>query len=353
MKAGLSTSVIFHAAVLGVGLISLGAPKPLDAGATESLPVSVISSEELAQMVQGDKTAALSEKPAPKPTTKPDVKPDAQNIGDNDNDLSTPPTPEPSPREVKQAAAQPESEPTPEPTPVPTPEPAPKVEPAPKPEPTPATETKVEPTPKQDVKPEPTPEQKTAEATPDALKLPDNAPSPAVKPKPTPPAEAQTAKAPDKKEAEKPAEKKTAQKTESKDKSLEDEVAMLLNKQKASGGGAKRSTEQASLGGKKTTGAKLSQGEMDALRSQLSGCWSIPAGAEGVEGLRVSVSFSLDASGKLDGRPQVTTSSGDATFDQSAVRAVQKCDNAGFTLPMDKADTWSQVVVNFDPSEMF
>src|SRR5690242_9993366 len=126
MKAGLSTSVIFHAAVLGVGLISLGAPKPLDAGATESLPVSVISSEELAQMVQGDKTAALSEKPAPKPTTKPDVKPDAQNIGDNDNDLSTPPTPEPSPREVKQAAAQPESEPTPEPTPVPAPKPAPK-----------------------------------------------------------------------------------------------------------------------------------------------------------------------------------------------------------------------------------
>ena len=62
--------------------------------------------------------------------------------------------------------------------------------------------------------------------------------------------------------------------------SIEDEIAAVLNKEKAKGGGAKRSTQEAALGGKKTTGAKLSQGEMDALRGQLSSCWNLPAGME-------------------------------------------------------------------------
>lgn len=128
---------------------------------------------------------------------------------------------------------------------------------------------------------------------------------------------------------------------------------MLLNQQKAKGGGAKRSTEQASLGGKKTTGTKLSQSEMGALSSQLGQCWSIPGGAEGVEGLRVSVRFNVSADGRIDGRPSIDKSSGNRSFDESAVRAVQKCDREGLNLPKDKADVWAEVVVNFDPSAMF
>ena len=134
----------------------------------------------------------------------------------------------------------------------------------------------------------------------------------------------------------------------------ESAAARSGSRKKASGGGAKRSQAQkASLGGKQTTGAKLSQGEMDALSGQLAGCWNIPAGMEGGEALRVSIRFNLDVTGKLDGRPSIDASSGSAAFDQSAVRAVQKCDREGLTLPKDKADTWSEVVVNFDPSQMF
>ncbi len=353
MKFGVATSVSLHVLALGIGLVSLRAPAPLDAGASEALPVSIVPVEELTQMIEGDKTASLKEAPAPKPTTKPETKPDAVETGDNDLDLKTPPTPEARPKEVKAAAAPPPApEPLPKPVVEPEQKPAPEPEPKPKPEPVPATEVKPEPAPKEDVKPEATPETAVAEAVPDAevIKLPDSAPSPEAKPKPP---EAQTAKTPDRKEAEKP-QKEAAQKPKSDEKQFDaDEVAMLLDKQKASGGGAKRSTKEASLGGKKTTGAKLSQGEMDALRGQLSGCWSIPAGMEGAEGLRVSVRFNLDASGKLEGRPAIDASSGDSIFDQSAVRAVQKCDHQGFALPMDKADTWSEVVVNFDPSEMF
>ena len=128
---------------------------------------------------------------------------------------------------------------------------------------------------------------------------------------------------------------------------------MAGTKDKAKGGAAKRSTQQAALGGKKTNGAKLSQGEMDALRGQLSSCWSIPAGMEEGGGLRVSVRFNVDASGKVEGSPQVDASSGNNIFDESALRAIRKCDQQGLNLPAQKAEIWSEIVVNFDPTEMF
>ena len=135
-----------------------------------------------------------------------------------------------------------------------------------------------QPEPKQEVKPDPVSEAIAANETEaDAIELPTEAPAPEAKPKPP---KAQTAKTPDRKEAEKPV-KQAAAKPKSEEKEFDaDEVAALLNKEKASGGGAKRSTETASLGGDKTTGGeKLSQSEMDALRGQVQRCWNIPAGA--------------------------------------------------------------------------
>ena len=93
---------------------------------------------------------------------------------------------------------------------------------------------------------------------------------------------------------------------------------------------------------------------MDALRSQLAGCWALPGagGGEDLTGLRASVRFSVDSSGKIDGSPVVETSSGNRIFDESALRAIRKCDRNGLNLPKDKADIWSEIVVNFDPSDM-
>jgi colicin import membrane protein len=353
LKAGLTTSVAVHAALLAFGLLTLSAPSALEVADVESLPVDIIPIEEMTQIQQGDKTAALSEKSAPKPTQRPDIVPDAQNIGDNKVDTEAKPTPEPKPRPVEAADAPPPSpEPTPKAAELPKPEPV--KQPEPKPEPVPATEVKPQPEPKQDVKPDPVAETIAAEK-PEAetVKLPDAAPSPAAKPQPP---QAQTAKAPDRKEAEKPT-KQASAKPKSDEKSFNaDEVAALLNKEKPSGGGAKRSTEQASLGGNKSTGgSKLSQSEMDALRGQVQRCWNIPAGVDDAELLKVSVKFQLDRSGMLQGRPEILSGgapSGPARIAaESAVRAVQKCEP--FNLPADKYDTWAEVVVNFDPSEMF
>lgn len=387
MKAGLTTSVILHAAVLAFGLFSLSGPSALEVTDVESLPVDIVPLSEITQIQQGDKKATMRDKPAPTPTERPDIVADAQKVGENSVDTEKPVTPEATPKPVEEAAA---------PPPAPEPKEQVKTEDVPKPKeepkPVPATEVAPMPQPKEEVKPDPVkqpepkpvpvkqpepkptpPKEKTAEQQPqpevkpdavaeaiaadqpaDSVKLPDAAPAPDARPKPQP-AQAETAKAPDRKNADKPV-KEASSKPKSADSALDDKIAALLNKQKASGGGAKRSTEQASLGGEKSTGgSKLSQNEMDALRQKLGGCWSIPAGVDDAATLKVSVRFQLDRSGQLEGRPQVVAggaaSGPGRTAAESAVRAVQKC--APFNLPADKYDTWAEVVVNFDPSDMF
>lgn len=381
MKTGLTTSVILHAVVLGFGLFTLSAPAALPTAA-ESVAVDIVPMEAMAQVLQGDKKAVMHEKPAPLPTQRPDIVPAAQKVGENSVDTDKPVTPEAKPKPVDTTSA---------PPPAPTPVEKPKTEDVPKPQekpkPIPATEVAPAPQPKEEVKPEPVkqtdpkptpakeptptpPEDKTAaieptpEVKPDAVaeaiaqdppteatQLPDSAPAPEARPKPQP-AQAESAKAPERKDADKPV-KEASSKPKSDDKQFNaDEISALLDKQKPSGGGAKRSTQQASLGGDKDQGQKLSQSEMGALSDQLGGCWTLPVGLEGSENFVAVVLFNLDASGKLDGRPTVEKSSGNRQFDESAVRAVQKCNMAGLQVPPGKQDIWAQVRVTFDPREM-
>ncbi|RWP23866.1 cell envelope integrity protein TolA [Mesorhizobium sp.] len=382
MRTGLTTSVILHAVAIGFGLFTLSAPAALPSSEVESVAVEIVPMEAIAQIQKGDKKAAVSEKPTPLPTQRPDIVADAKTVGDNSVDTDKPPTPEPKPQPVDMAEA---------PPPAPTPKEKAKPEDVPKPKeqpkPVPATEVAPVPQPKEEVKPEPVkqaepkptpakepaptpPQDKTAaidpkpEVKPDAVaeaiaqepptdttQLPDSAPAPQARPKPQP-AQAESAKAPERKDADKPV-KEASSKPKSEDKQFNaDEISALLDKRKPSGGGAKRSTQQASLGGDKDQGQKLSRSEQGALEAQLGGCWTLPVGLEGSENFVVVVRFNLDASGKLDGRPSVETSSGNRPFDESAVRAVQKCDVAGLQVPAGKQDIWADVRVTFDPREM-
>jgi outer membrane biosynthesis protein TonB len=353
MKTGLTTSVILHAAVLGFGLFSLSAPKAFDVSDVEALPVEIVS---ITQLQQGDKKATMSEKPAPTPTKKPDVVPDAQKVGENKVDTDKPATPEPTPKEVKTAAV-PKPSPEPAPKPADQPKPEPVKQPEPKPVPVPATEVTPQPQPKQEVKPDPVAETIVAEnAEAEAVKLPENAPSPEARPQPP---KAETAKTPDRKDAEKPAEKQ-ANRPKSEEKEFNaDEVAALLNKEKASGGGAKRSTEQAALGSEKqSNSSKLSQSEMDALRGQIQRCWNPPVGLADASGLKISVKMKLSLAGELEADPDIVAGGGGAGIEriaaEAARRAVIRC--APYNLPSEKYDGgngWNEVLVNFDPSEMF
>jgi outer membrane biosynthesis protein TonB len=374
MKGSLATSAIVHVSALAFALVSLGAPEPLEVGSMEALPVDLVPIEELTQIQQGDKKAPLAEQAAPVPTSKPNIVENAENVGDNDLDLKSPPTPTQKPVETEVAAA-PEKTETPLPNPTPEKNEVKEIVPeetAPKPTETaalPEPKPEVTPEPKPEPAPEPTPE--PAEAESEEIPLPDSVPLPSARPKPEPPKEqakpaekppekkTETAKASEKPSDKKVADKKqeTAKSTSSKESDFNaDEIAALLNKQDAAGGGAKRSSQQAALGGKKTTGgSKLSQSELDALRGQIQNNWSVIAGIEGADGVIITVTMQLDESGAIVGRPEVKASGGSdsarRTLEGSALRAVMR--SSPFkNLPPDKYDAWSEVVVNFDPSEL-
>ena len=354
MKTGLVVSTALHAALLGFGLVTLSAPRALEVADVEAFPVEIVPISEISQIQQGNREAPLAERSAPTPTTRPDPVPDARNVGDNSVDLDTP-APQPAPRPVETAAAPPPSpEPAPRPEPQPKPEPAPATPQPPQPTPVPATERTPEPQPRQEVKPEPVPEPKVAEApAEEAIQLPATAPSPQARPQPP---QAQTAKAPERKVEEKPVrEQRQAAKSQD-EKFNADEIAALLDRRQPAGGGAQRSTEQAALGGRRTTGgATLTQSEMDALRGQIQRCWNIPAGAADAQNLKVSVKFQLDQSGAIQGRPEIVSGGGSGGVEraaaESARRAILQC--APYNLPADKYEAWSDVIVNFDPSDMF
>ena len=166
MKAGLTTSAILHAAVLGFGLFTLSAPRAFNVADVEAFPVDIVPVESITQIQQGDKKSPLKEKSAPIPTKKPDIVPDAKKAGDAAVDTDKPPTPEDKPKPVEAAAA-----PAPAPEPQPKPiddtkkEPDKKVET--KPADAPATEMTPDAQPKQEVKPDPVAETIVAE-TPEA-----------------------------------------------------------------------------------------------------------------------------------------------------------------------------------------
>ncbi|NTJ43183.1 hypothetical protein G6L28_11315 [Agrobacterium larrymoorei] len=386
MKGSLTTSAIVHASVLAVALVSLGSPAPLDVSQAEALPVELVPVEEMSQIQQGDKNAPKAEKSAPVPTTRPDVVPDAQNVGNNTADLDAPPTPTTKPNNNVSAAAPPKQE-----TPAPVVDTKPndvkdivKEETAPPPQemaslPTPKPEITTPPKPA-----EPPAEQQAQEPPPQnqepaEIPVPPNVPRPNARPqppepkpeppKPEPPKQAEqkpaekpAEKKPDQNKAtEKPSDKKPGERKQETAKAAAshssefnaDEISALLNKQAPSGGGAKRSTQTAALGGKKTVGTGLSASEMDALRGQISKNFSVVAGLTDVAQVVVEVRVSLDQSGGVVGRPEVSSKGGpDGTrraLEGSAVRAVMR--SAPFTaLPPDKYDGekgWNTLVLTF------
>lgn len=371
MKGSVVTSTVLHGVVLAWAMLSIGAPASFEVADVEALPVDIVPIEELTQIQQGDKKAPLAEKAAPTPTKRPDIVPDAENAGENKVDLKSVPTPNAKPSNTETAAA-PEKVEKVQPTQDDTSNDIKEIikeetvaEPA-----KPVEVAKAEP-PKPEVTPEPTPEPAAepapAEAQPEEAALPDNVPVPAARPKPpapkpaekkpdeAKPSESQTAKNENKKKDVKTQE--TAKSKSSKESNFNaDEIAALLNKTDPTAGGAKASNAPAAMGGKKTTnGSKLSMSEMDALRGQIAGNWSVIPGLADAADVRIRVKFQLDESGQLIGEPEVSATGGSSQTQQvlmsGARRAVLK--SAPFSsLPRDKYDAWSEVVVNFDPSDL-
>lgn len=311
MRVGLLSSAFVHVALILWSVFALPDAAPFDVEPVDSLPVDLVPISELTDLQKGVKTAELRETPSeaqttPEPPPTPPPQPEPEPVGVQEAPQPTPPTPEP-----EQVAALPEpaaAEPPP-------PEPEPEPEPAP------------EPVQEQQPEPEPAPEPEAEAAEP--LKP---TPLPRLKPKPPKRKKTQTAK-------------KTSQ---------SDQVAALLNKVDPSGGGSRSSSQPASLGSRRgNDNARMTQSELDGLRSQISRCWNPPIGAADAEGLLVRVKMYLNRDGTVASPPKVENSSSNPFFRaaaDSARRAVLRCQP--YSLPADKYDAWQEVIMNFDPREL-
>jgi outer membrane biosynthesis protein TonB len=98
----------------------------------------------------------------------------------------------------------------------------------------------------------------------------------------------------------------------------------------------------------------MSVNEIDALRARIAQCWSPPPGGLGAEQIVVKLRLKLNEDGTLVGYPSVANSGASPFFQaaaDSAVRAVYQCQP--YALPSDKYALWRDMILNFDPSDMY
>jgi len=97
--------------------------------------------------------------------------------------------------------------------------------------------------------------------------------------------------------------------------------------------------------------ATISASDKDLMRRRIGECWSPPTGLKDAEKLLVKVKIRLKRDGTLSRPPQIMSSISQAAAD-SAVRAIRRCVPYDM-FPSKKYNTWREIVLNFDPSQMF
>jgi len=295
MKTGLAISALFHAALLVWGLISFAA-RPLEAKPNDAMPVDIISDKQFSDITKGVKNGAKDKPPTPLAEKVGDPKP----IDDSSAKLT----------EKKELNA---------------------------------------------AKAEASPPPPAAEQPPSQTRLDKKEP-----PKVDPIAET-LKKEEAKKKAEERAAKAKAEKLEREKKQAEaydpTKIAALLDKRdpqrRAATGSTLSSTP--SLGTETGRAATLTQNELDALRARLRQCWNVPVGLADARDLVVTVRIQFKQDGSLVGEPRVMNSASHPAFQvasESALRAIRSCAPYSF-LPVAKYEAWKDVIVDFDPRDMF
>lgn len=308
----LAASIGLHVLVIGWGLVSFSA-RSLEAPPPESMPVDIISADQLSKITAGSKNG---EKDKPKPLVEKVA--EAKPVDDTSGKVTEKP-------EVKTEAA-------PEPPPKPVEKPVEKKPDPPKPV--------VEHKPKEEPKPvEKKPDPPKVDPIAEALKK-DESKKPQPKPKPQ-----QTKAAP------KPPEPKRERVFD------QSKIAALLDKRDptrhAATGESLNST--ASLGASRGTAATLSQSELDALRARLTKLWNVQAGLEKPEELIVDIRIRLTPDKRLAAPPEIVsrgTSPRYRAAADAAMRAVLQAQPYDMLRPQTY-EQWKDMIVTFDPRQMF
>lgn len=165
--------------------------------------------------------------------------------------------------------------------------------------------------------------------------------------------------------AEKP--KPTEEKKQEDTKKKPDDFAALLNQLKQETRAVRDKTAKDNVNAEKNTTTSnapyddsmpLSMSEKDMIRSQFIPCWTMPAGAKDAHTLAVRVKLKLQADGTVleatladDLRSRYQSDSFFRAAADSAIRAAHKCSPIK-NLPPDKYNSWKEMELNFDPSEL-
>ena len=309
----LVASATLHVLVIGWGLVSFST-RSLEAPPPESMPIDIISADQLSKITAGIKTG---EKDKPKPPVEKVAEPkpiDDDAVGKISEK-----------KEVVTSAA---------PPPPPKPEEKP-VEKKPDP-PKPVAENK----PKDEPKPiEKKPEPPKVDQIAEALKSEE-----AKKPKPTPKPEAKAAPP----QPPKPKQEHTFDQSK---------IAALLDKREPTRQAVTGSTlnASASLGTTRGAAATLSQSELDAMRARLASLWNVQPGVEHPEELFVTVRIRLNPDRRLAGPPQVVSTGNSSRYQaaaQAAIRAVLQ--GQPYMMLRDETyEQWKYMDIDFDPKTMF
>ena len=306
----LLASVALHVLVIGWGLVSFST-RSLEAPPLESMPVDIISADQLSRITAGIKTGD-KDKPKPMVEKVADAQPVEDAVGKitEKKEIVTASAPEPPPQPVEKPV-----EKKPEP-------PKPVAENKPKDEPKPIEK-----------KPDPPKVDPIAEAVKkdDAKKPP---PKPEAKAAPQPPP--------------KPKQERTFDQSK---------IAALLDKRdptrQAIAGATLNSS--ASLGTTRGTAATLSQSELDAMRARLASLWNVQPGVEHPEELFVTVRIRLTPDRRLAAPPQIISTGSSPRYQaaaEAAVRAVLQ--GQPYTMLRDETyEQWKYMDIDFDPKQMF
>ena len=139
-----------------------------------------------------------------------------------------------------------------------------------------------------------------------------------------------------------------------------DRLAALLNKlpdaaQEARTEDAPPETPRKKVKGQASgTQMTMAVNEIDALRAKIAQCWNPPPGGVGADAIIVKLRLQLNEDGSLIGYPSVANSGSSPFFQaaaDSAVRAVYQCQP--YELPAEKYAVWRDMILNFDPRQMY
>ena len=291
----LVASVVLHVIVIGWGLVSFSS-RVFESNPEESLPVDVISSDQLAHVMAGMKTGK-KENPKPMVEKVAEAKPVEDTVG----------------KITEKAPVVTDTTPPPQPKPVEKP-----VEKKPDP-PKPITEAK----PKEEPKPvEKKPEPPQVDPIAEALKKEEKKP-------PKPPVQAATPPQPQQKPKDRPFD--------------QSKIAALLDKRDPSHQAATGETinSNAALGLAKGRAADNSATWGSMFKAQVERCWKKPYG--GIESQNPEAAFTirLKRDGTLEGMPVPEGTPGTPylrVYQESALRAIIECQP--YNLPAAFFDEW-------------